>query len=114
MKKSIKIDLADTCDALEHLETLLGNMTLAEKVDVGARMRGVMKNAEKIDKVVKEAVTANLNGKEGTVIGETFKAVLDIVEVNRLDQKLLKEEKPKIVEQYTKPQDQNRITYAPR
>ncbi len=114
MKKSIKEALEDASAVMEEIKGKLGAMTLQEKVDVAARLKAVTKTAEAVDKAVKDEIKAKLKDKEGTVLGEVFKAVLKLVPTDRLNQKKLKENEPAIVEEYTETEDQQRITFEVR
>jgi hypothetical protein len=114
MKKSIKEALEDASAVMEEIKGKLPTMTLQEKVDVAARLKGVAKHAEAIDKAVKEDIKAKLKSKPGTVLGEVFKAILALVPTDRLNQKALKEEEPEIVARFTETEDQQRITFEPR
>lgn len=114
MKKGIGIDLADTSDAIESLAASFDKMTLVEMVDVAARLRGVRKASEALDKKIKDAIKDKLKHKAGSLNGEIFKAVLKIVPVMRLDQQRLKAEKPAIYDNYSRLDDDERVTFEPR
>ncbi len=114
MRRSVKQDLFDACDALEHLVELLPKLNLIERVDIAARLRGAVKTAEKIDSMVKEDIKASLNHKPGSLSGETFKAMLALIQVTRLDQQRLKVDHPKIFNQCQVTQTQERVTFEVR
>lgn len=114
MNRAVKIDLADACDALESLTARYDKMALTDKVDMGAKLRALLKSAEKLDKLVKADIEEARKGKEGTTLGEIFKAVLKFVPVTRLDSKLLKEKDIKTWAKYSRDDTDHRITYEPR
>lgn len=114
MKKSIKEALEDASTVMEEILGKLPNMTLQEKVDVAARLKAVSKNAEKVDELVKKDIKSKLRDKAGTVLGETFKAVLALVPTSKFDQKAFKEAEPDTYDSYVKEDDQPRITFEPR
>lgn len=114
MKKLAEIDLADTADALESLNARLMKLTLAERVDVCARLRGVRKISEEMEEAIKTEVKKHLKGKPGIVKGELFKAMVRISDVNRLDQKSLKEGNPEVHAEYSKEVPQATVTFEVR
>jgi predicted phage-related endonuclease len=114
MNTETAIDLADLLDAMEHLHKMLPKLTLKTKVDVAARLKAIVKTAKSIDDDVKDEIKDHLKGKAGTVPGEIFKALVGIHPVTRLDQKLLKEERPKIYAEYEKTGDEERVTFETR
>lgn len=114
MKKATEIDLADTADALESLQERIPKMTITEKVDVAARLRAVHKLTEAMDEVLKADIKKHLKGKDGTVKGEIFKAVVATGPVTRLDQKALKEQKPEIHAQFSELKPQTVVKFEPR
>lgn len=114
MKTATLMDLEDVQLAIENLKDRLPKMKLTELIDVAARLKAVAKNCEVIDDNCKDQVKKQLKGKAGEVPGETFKAVLRIDTVSRLDQKAFKEGHPKIAEAYTSDCDQKVITFAAR
>jgi predicted phage-related endonuclease len=114
MRRSVKQDLFDACDALDHLIEILPKMNMAEQVDVVARLRGASKTIEKLDVAVKRDIKDHLKGKEGTVPGEIFKAVLQLVVTTRLDQQKLKADYPEVFTKCQKTSKEGRITFEPR
>lgn len=114
MLKSVKIDLEDLCDAMEHLKAQLPRMTLSECVDVAAKLGAASKTAEAIDDFIKGEIKKKLKHKAGEIKGETFKAILSIVPTTRLDQKALKAGAPNTYEQYCKITPQERINFEAR
>jgi hypothetical protein len=114
MMKRIGQDLESLCDALEHLKAELPRLTLSESVDVGARLRAAIKTSQEIDDIVKSEIKSKLRHKRGEIKGETFKAVLSLFPVDRLDQKALKELEPDTYERYVRTSTQERITFEAR
>ena len=114
MITSVKNDLSDATESLEHLLKKYADLTMPEKVDVGARVNAIKKNADKLVELVKDDVKARRKGKEGEVKGELFVAKLDLVDTKRLDQKALKEERPEIHAEYNKDVTDERVTFAVR
>jgi len=114
MITSVKNDLSDASESLEHLLKKYADLTIAEKVDVGARVNAIKKNADKLVELVKDDVKAKRKGKEGAVNGEIFKSALTLVPTTRLDQKLLKEERPEVHAEYNREVVDTRITFEPR
>ena len=126
MRNSVKLDIEDTVDALEDILKKLSKMSLGEKVDLGARLRGIAKNVDAIDKEIKKDLRAELEpkilaeriqnpeAKDASYKGETFKGTFALNPVNRLDQQALKAEKPKIYEAYLKETEEGRVTFSPR
>lgn len=107
-------DIDDLSAILEDFVARLDKLGLANKIDMAARLKPVAKHVKAIDDHVKDAVKTKLAHKEGTTLGVLFKAVLKLVPVPRLDQKLLKEERPKIHEQYIRNDVDERVTYEVR
>lgn len=114
MKTMTKTDLEDLALIMEEMVKRLPNMKREERIDVAARLRAVGKHIDKIDEIVKTEVKAARHGKEGYVMGETWKAKLSLVPVNRLDQKALKEGNPKVYDQYVKAGEDQRVTFEAR
>jgi len=114
MKKAIATDLIDLTAILENFVESLQGMTQAEKIDVAARLKPIAKACKTIDDEVKDMVKVKLKHKAGTVPGELFKAVLNLVETKRLDQKGLKENEPELVEEYMKDATDERVSFELR
>lgn len=114
MHKSVKADLEDAVDVLEHLSKMYPKMTLEEKVDVGARINRVAKAAGDLVDLIKADIKAKLKGKEGVVPGEMFNAVLSHVGTTRLDQQLLKVEHQSVYAECCKAATDLRITFEVR
>ena len=114
MNKQVRIDLADAADAIEGLLAQLPKMTLQDKIDTCARLRGATKAIDQIDKAVKDEIKENLHEQDGSLLGRLYKAILKYGEVTRLNQATLKAERPKIFEQYCDTTMQARITFEPR
>ena len=114
MNKAIERDLVDACDALEHLIKKLDGLPLADRIDAAARLKAVVKNAEAIDSEVKDAIKKQTKGKEGTVLGDVFKAVVSMVESKRFNQTAFKTAEPDLYEQYVQASTSPRITFEAR
>lgn len=114
VKEQARIDLADAVDAIEHLVELLPDMPLKHRVDVAARLRGAAKAIETIDKSVKADIKEQCGQEVGTVNGVIFKAKFSYVTVNRLNQTRLKDERPKLYNQYCDSTEEGRVNFEPR
>jgi predicted phage-related endonuclease len=114
MNTSTKTDLEDIALMMESLAKQLPKLTLATKVDMAARLRGVAKAVKAIDDSIKDEIKAKRNGRVGVVAGDLFKAVLSLIPTTRLDQKKLEIEQPKIYAKYLKTDNQTRITFEVR
>lgn len=111
---SVKHDLEDVSDAMEHLKAQLPRLTREESVDVAARVRAIAKTAEEIDKAIKAVIKTWRKGKEGTVLGEVFKAVLKLIPTTRFNSKALEAAEPKVYAKYLETDDVTRITFEAR
>lgn len=114
MNRRIKNDLVDAGDAIEHILKRLPELPMTEKVDVAALLKAIAKNCAKADTMVKDEIKTRQRGREGTVLGDTFKAILSIVPTRRLDQKAFKEAEPDMYEQYVVEAKDERITFEAR
>ncbi len=114
MLKSVKLDLNDASDAIEHLLTELPKLDLDDKVDIGARINAVMKNCKKLDDAIKDDIKKKLKGKAGTVLGDTFKAVLKLVPCSRFQQAAFKEAEPEKYKEFCRDDVDQRVTYETR
>ena len=114
MKKSVNQDLLDASDALESLIASVEKMSLADKVDVGARIRAIKKNADDLDRTLSSELKDHLDHKEGVVMGGTFKATNKLVPVSRCNVTALKEADLKTYNRYLEDDTQERISYEPR
>jgi hypothetical protein len=114
MKPALKKDLKLLSEILEDLVSGWANLSVADQIDVAARLKPIHKNANKILEDNKEFVKKKRNGKPGAVLGEDFKAVMSHVPTTRLNQKLLKEEQPKVHAKYNESVVDDRITYELR
>lgn len=114
MKKDIERDLVSASDALESLQIKYPKLSLGDRIDLGARLRAVGKNAEDLDKKIKADIKEQLHGKEGTVLGDVFKAVLSLISSTRFNQKLLQEDDPKTYKLYCEESEAARITFEAR
>lgn len=114
MKKSLELDLADLTAILESFTKKLETVAQGDLIDLAARLRPVVKQCTVIDEYTKGVVKQKLRHAEGMVPGGMFKAVLKLVATKRLDQKLLKEEMPKIHAQYCLDATDERVTYELR
>lgn len=114
MNKTLERDITDASDATEHLLKRLPECSMDEKVDICARLRAIAKNCETIDKLIKDDIKKKLRNKEGTVLGDIFKAALALVPTTRFDGPAFKEAHPDLYEKWSKTSDQQRITFEPR
>jgi hypothetical protein len=114
MNTLTKTDLEDLTLLLEDLVKRLPKMERKERIDVAARLKPAAKHIKTIDDAVKAEIKERLKGKEGTVLGEIFKAILKLVPTKRLDQSAFKEAEPETYEQYVKETDDQRISFEAR
>jgi len=114
MKKAIERDLADLVVILEDLTDSIDDMPQADLIDMAARLKPVAKACKVIDEFTKEFVKKKLKGKGGSVPGALFKANLTIVPVERFQQKLFKESEPETYAEYTKTDQDQRVTFEVR
>jgi predicted phage-related endonuclease len=89
-------------------------MSLEDKVDLGARLRAVVKNCSTIDEIIKSEIKKKLRDKAGTILGDLFKANLVLVPTTRFDSKVFKEAHPDLYEKYSTTDDQKRVLFEPR
>lgn len=114
MRKESRQAISDAGSAIEELVSSLDTMALADMVDLAAWLHPIGKNLEAIDKHVKDAVREQTKHKDGTVMGRTFKAIMKLAPSQRLDQKRLKEEKPRLHDQFLKDCESERVTFELR
>lgn len=114
MKPTLKKDLKLLSEILEDLVSGWANLSLSDQIDVAARLKPIHKNADKLLENNKELIKKKRNGKPGAVLGEEWKAVMSLVDTTRLNQKLLKEEQPKVHAKYNEAVTDQRITYELR
>ena len=114
MNKSIKDDLLDASDATEHLLKRLPDLSLEDQVDIAARLRAVVKNCGAIDEVIKSNIKKKLREKDGTVLGDLFKATLAVITQKRFDSATFKADQPETYDKYCVDQEQRRVTFEPR
>lgn len=107
-------DMSDICETLKKRLTSPKGLTLAEWVDVAARIKPVEKALEELKEAVKGMVLAKRKGNAGEVLGDDFKAVVSLVPTTRLDQKALKEGDPAVHAKYNKSVTDTRVTYEVR
>lgn len=102
--------------ASEQLEKVadITNLTPAQAVDIGARIRLIKGKSEKVDKALSEIIKDELDEKNGELKGSFFVAAGKNVPVERFDSKAFKEARPKLYDQYLADSNQYRITYQPR
>lgn len=111
MKPSIDALLVAASDALEKLILRLERLGLEDKVDVGARIRAIIKNAEDLDeKIKKDLKELNLD----MVLGNEFKAAISRTHPVKLNQKNLREKEPAIYKKYSEPTNLTTVTYQAR
>jgi hypothetical protein len=114
VNKTLEDDLIVSSDALEHLKKRLPDMSMIDKVDIAARLRAVVKSAGEIDKAIKDDIKKKLKGKNGTVLGDVFKALLTVVSSQRFDVTAFKAAEPDLYQAYLNNQEAERITFEPR
>lgn len=114
MKKSVEQALIEASDALEFLVENTPTLSMEEKVDVAARLKAVRSNCESVDDAVKDDIKKRRRGKEGTVLGEIFKAVMQVIPTEKFMSKSLKEADPKTYAKYVLTDDVQRITFEAR
>jgi hypothetical protein len=99
---------------MDHVVRALPNLTLKQKIDLGAHVRSLLKLCEAVDGSIKGDIKTKLHNKGGVVNGETFKAVLAYHEEKRLDTAALKGAKPNIYKQFLKDGEVGVIKYEAR
>lgn len=114
MKKSIREALEEASATLEYIQERYPDLTLQEKVDIGARLKAVAKACETVDKNIKVDITLKLKGKEGSVAGELFKAIRKWVDKRVFDGKAFKAAQPAMAEKYTTDGGNYEIRFEPR
>lgn len=114
MKPSIELDFGDMVDILEGFFKKIDKMSIKDKIDLAARLKPVAKHCEEIDKHVKEEIKTQLKHAEGELKGDLFKAKLTLVDIDRLDQKKLKAEKPTVYAQFIRHDLDERISFELR
>ena len=114
MNKAVRIDLEDAAGAIEHLLQVLPEMSIKDKIDACARLRGAAKSLDAFDKAVKDEIKAELRHKDGMLLGSLFKAILKNVQVTRLNQTKLKDERPNLYAMFSETKDESRITFEAR
>ena len=114
MNKATEDDLKTLTEIFEDFARQFDKLKLPDQIDLAARLKPIAKACEDIDKKAKAIVKDIRKGVEGEVPGKLFKGCLTIVPVDRLQQKLLQEEKPKIYEQYLRHDEDERVTFKLR
>lgn len=114
MNKIINTDLGDLTDILESFTKKLDKLSEADLIDLAARLKPVAKHCEAIDKYAKEMVKTKLRHKEGSRLGEMFKAVLKLVPVDRLDQKAFKAQMPEVHASFIREDTDERVSFELR
>ena len=114
MNKALQDDLEDAGLTLESMVKRLDKMSKQEQIDLAARLKGIAKNIEIIDRHVKDNVKEWRKGKMGYVLGDVFKAYLNEFPVTRLNQKKLEVEEPTIFAKYRETAPEVRVTFEPR
>jgi hypothetical protein len=114
MKTATKTDLDDLTDVMEALRKRWPKMTLAEQIDVRARLATTIKHCEFFDKDVKDTIKAKLGDKPGEIPGEVFKACLRLDPVTRLDQTMLKVEYASVFAKCNKDAVNRVVTFVAR
>src|ERR1700744_1448703 len=114
MKKSIEKDIILLADILEDLTRGIDIMSEADMIDLAARLKPVAKHCETIDTFVKNVVKDKLRHKEGERLGGMFKAVLKLITVNRFKQKLFAEAHPRLTNEFTKEDTDERVIFELR
>lgn len=115
-QKTGKVKLADLHKLLDEASGMLGKvknqpMPLREAIDLGARMRTLIKTAEAFDKAIKEEIKQELGNAPGTLNGEVVKAVVTEIKSNRFDLERFRLEEPAMAEEYTSVQSSLRVNY---
>src|SRR5258706_4475336 len=114
MNKTLERSVVEASDATELVLKRLADMPLDEQVDVAARLRGVVKNCASIDKAIKDNIKKKLKSKNGTVLGDLFKALLAYTDVTRFQTNAFKEAHPDLYEKWCETTSEGRITFEVR
>ena len=113
-RKQLTEDLDYLSDIMENIMRDVERMTVADKIDIAARFRTAYKTIDKFDKDLKEIVKEHLKHTAGEMPGYHFKAVLQVVPTDLLNQEALKADKPSLVAEYTRTKDVERVSFEPR
>lgn len=114
MKPAMKKDLKLLSEILEDIVSGLADFNQKDLIDITARLKPIHKAANTVLEHTKDFVKKKRDGVPGAVLGEEFKAVLAHVDTTRLNQRLLKEESPKVHAKYNEAVTDDRITYELR
>lgn len=114
MKKQVELDLQDAAAILESLKAGVAGLSRQERIDLAARVCGIAKSAVEIADSIKSDIKVWRRGRKGYVVGEIFKAFLNVFPVQRLDQQKLKVDYPRIYNACLVSEDQQRVTFEPR
>lgn len=112
--KGLDRNLIEASEAVEAIVAQLPKLTMEQKVDTAMVLKAIAKNIEKFDESVKTDIKKKLKDKAGTVLGEMFKAVLQLVPTDRFNQKDFQKDEPALFKAYTDTNDVKRITFEPR
>lgn len=102
-------------DQLNPAEVAEGDL-----VDFGAQLRMIARRAEDIDRATKERLAPlfgppiDNGGHYTTLLGDLFRADMQIIVVGRIDIPKLREQHPRIAKALTNEAAERRITYRPR
>lgn len=118
-QKSSESDLAVAHKALDQINTILEKlklrpMKLYQAIDLGARIRTLIKNAEVLDDGIKAEIKAELKNKPGSLNGEVMKAVVSEVPNNKFDITAFREKHAALASQYTVSKPTLKVEYKPR
>ena len=114
MKKRLRDDLKDFSLIMEEILAEYKTMPEEDLIDVAAFLKPIAKGCKSVDDYVKDEVKGKLHHKDGSRLGSMFKAVLQLIPVNRLDQTALKEGSPNIHKKYVREYIDERVTFEVR
>jgi len=111
MDKSVDTPVNSLNASIADIQRRLPNMTLKAKIDLAARLKGVAKAAEEIDKGIKEEIKTKLKGVAGVVAGHIFRAVMRVGPQSRVSVQKLKVEYPRVYAKCLEKNDVETITF---
>ncbi len=114
MKKSLEVDVTELGDILESLVIKMDKMAEPDLIDLAARLKPAAKACKAIDDYAKFVIKAKLRDRDGTRLGNMFKAVLKLIPISRFQQSKFKEDEPETYAAYCEEKDEERITFELR
>lgn len=118
MLKVVRNDLDAIAEAIEQIEEQVARLTKQEQIDLCARLGAFRRGVDRVEKHIKGNIRTWRGGERnmtsGYVMGDAFKAFLNIFPVTRLDQGALAVNHPRIFGSHLKTNPEHRITFESR